>query len=111
MEALVIILVVLAVSFLLLKVLFTKRDTREVKRIHPLQEEERALLEAYVPFYNELDEAGKQSFENRMLHFLSTTRITGVNVTVETLDRVLVAASAIIPIFGFNDWEYINLNE
>ena len=33
----------------------------------------------------------------------------GSRATVEALDRVLVAASAIIAIFGFKDWEYFNL--
>lgn len=111
MEVIVIALVALAVFFLLLKVLFTKQRTKEVINTLSFTEEERALLTEYVPFYNELDEAGKQEFESRMQHFLNTTRISGVNVTVELLDRVLVAASAIIPIFGFKDWEYLNLNE
>lgn len=111
MEVIVIALVALAVFFLLLKVLFTKQRTKEVINTLSFTEEERALLTEYVPFYNELDQAGKQEFESRMQHFLNTTRISGVNVTVELLDRVLVAASAIIPIFGFKDWEYLNLNE
>lgn len=109
-EVFVIVLVSLAAFFLIGKVLFTKQRPVAVEE-QPLSEEEKALLEDYVPFYNELDAAGKVEFENRMQHFLATTRITGVNVNVETLDRVLVAASAIIPIFGFKDWEYINLNE
>lgn len=46
-----------------------------------------------------------------MMHFLATTRITGVNTEVEESDKVYIAASAIIPIFGFDDWEYINVNE
>ena len=110
MEVIVIVLVVLAVFFFILKALFAKRRPKAVVQ-QPLADEEKALLEEYVPFYNELDATGKAEFENRMQHFLATTRITGVNVEVETLDRVLIAASAIIPIFGFKDWEYINLNE
>lgn len=30
---------------------------------------------------------------------------------VEEIDKVYVAASAVIPTFGFPDWEYININE
>ncbi|WP_066401190.1 zinc-dependent peptidase [Flavisolibacter tropicus] len=111
MEVVIIALVVLASFFLVMKLLFTKKHTEEVAYTYSLAEEERGYLIEYVPFYNELDEAGKQEFESRLQHFLNTTRISGVNVTVEPLDRVLVAASAIIPIFGFKDWEYINLNE
>ena len=71
----------------------------------------RLILKEYVDFYNELDEAGKMQFESRLQRFLATTRITGVNTDVEDVDRVLVAASAIIPIYGFADWEYINLKD
>jgi Mlc titration factor MtfA (ptsG expression regulator) len=46
-----------------------------------------------------------------MQQFLSTVKITGVKTVVEDLDIVLIAASAIIPIFNFPEWEYINLNE
>ena len=34
-----------------------------------------------------------------------------MNTEVEDIDRMMIAASAVIPIFGFTDWEYINLNE
>jgi len=110
MEIVIVVLVVLAVFFFILKALFTKQRPKALRE-ESLTDEERALLEQYVPFYQELDMADKKEFETRMQHFLATTRITGVNVTVEAIDRVLIAASAIIPIFGFKDWEYINLNE
>src|SRR6185312_9486825 len=38
-------------------------------------------------------------------------RITGVDTNVEDIDRLLVASSAIIPIFGFPEWKYYNLRE
>jgi Mlc titration factor MtfA (ptsG expression regulator) len=111
MDILVIVLVALAVFFLILKALFAKRPTPAVVDKQPFSNEDRGILEEYVPFYNDLDANSKQEFEKRMQHFLATTRVTGVNVQVETLDKVLIAASAIIPIFSFKDWEYINLNE
>ena len=46
-----------------------------------------------------------------MMHFLASTRISGVNTEVDDLDRIYIAAGAIIPIFHFPDWEYINLHE
>ncbi len=66
---------------------------------------------ADVDFYNALAADKKSEFENRMMHFLAATRITGVNTEVEEKDKVYIAASAIIPIFGFKDWEYTNLHE
>ena len=34
-----------------------------------------------------------------------------MNTTVEELDKVLIASSAVIPIFNFKEWEYMNLHE
>jgi Mlc titration factor MtfA (ptsG expression regulator) len=71
----------------------------------------RQLLNDNVRFYQKLDDAGKKQFEERMQYFLSDIRITGVGTTVEDIDRVLIGASAIIPIYAFPEWEYVNLNE
>ena len=43
--------------------------------------------------------------------FLDEVRITGIRTDVDDTVRVLVAASAAIPIFGFHDWEYHRLGE
>ena len=68
-------------------------------------------LQDLVPFYQDLNESQQTEFEERAVHFLSTTKITGVKTKVEDIDRILIAASAIIPIFNFHDWEYYNLHE
>ncbi len=64
-----------------------------------------------VPFYQQLSITGKAAFEERAKHFLSQVKITGVKTTVNDVDKILVAASAIIPIFNFPGWEYRNLHE
>ncbi len=46
-----------------------------------------------------------------MLHFLAHVRITGINTSVEDVDRIYIAASAVIPVFNFAGWEYFNLHE
>lgn len=69
------------------------------------------FLEERVPYYQQLNKEKQISFQERASHFLSTTRITGVRTTVEDIDKALIAASAIIPIFNFPEWEYHNLNE
>jgi MtfA peptidase len=71
----------------------------------------RQLLNEQVEFYAQLDDNKKKEFEERVQRFLSQVRIVGVNTTVEEIDKLLIAASAIIPIFGFGNWEYMNLNE
>lgn len=77
----------------------------------PIPDEYKKILEKDVVFYQTLNADNKTQFEKRLMHFLATTRITGVKTEVESEDRVYIAASAIIPIFGFADWEYCNLNE
>ena len=69
------------------------------------------LLTEHVSFYRALDEAGKIRFENKLIEFLGYIRITGVDTQVEDLDTLLVASSAVIPIFGFPEWRYYNLRD
>ena len=68
-------------------------------------------LTELVPFYQQLSEINQTEFEKRAAHFLNQVRITGVKTKVEDIDRILIAASAIIPIFNFPGWEYRNLHE
>lgn len=110
MDTLLLILLVLAILLLMLSVLF-RRSTKSRKPLPPFPENWRAILQEQSVFYQELDNSIKPVFEKRIQSFLLETRITGVNTTVEELDQVLIGASAIIPIFGFPDWEYINLRE
>lgn len=74
-------------------------------------EEWKAILLEKVIFYRSLENSDRIHFEQRILHFLNTTRITGINTEVEDTDRLLIASSAIIPIFAFTDWEYHDLDE
>jgi MtfA peptidase len=67
------------------------------------------LLEAHVDFYQKLNAADKKKFEERVSAFLSDTRIEAVGTEVTALDKVLIASSAVIPIFGFPGWKYKNL--
>ncbi len=77
----------------------------------PIPGSYRQILTEQVPFYLQLDETKKAEFENRIQQFLSHTKITGINTVVEDLDKILIAASAIIPIFNFPGWEYVHLHE
>ncbi|MEP6514196.1 MAG: M90 family metallopeptidase [Parafilimonas sp.] len=108
MNILLISLLPLAALILLVYTFYIKNKKPHLK---PLPETYRQLLRVHVDFYKELDDEKKVEFENRMQLFLSQVRITGIKATVEDIDKVLIAASAIIPIFGFPDWEYINLHE
>jgi Mlc titration factor MtfA (ptsG expression regulator) len=71
----------------------------------------RDLLVDYVPFYAMLNEEGKERFDVHFQNFLSAVKITGANAEVEDLDRVLIGAAAVIPVYYIPDWEYVNLKE
>ena len=67
-------------------------------------------LKKNVEFYRDLKRTEKKRFRQRMMEFLSRIRIEGVETEVTDLDKILVAASAVIPVFGFPKFTYSNLN-
>lgn len=103
--------ILLALAILVVLAAFVLRPKKKPLAFAPLTDEEKAVLATQVPFYQQLAADKKITFQQRVQHFLGTTAITGVNTTVTPEDKILVAASAIIPIFNFPDWEYIHLNE
>jgi Mlc titration factor MtfA (ptsG expression regulator) len=109
MEILLIVLLAIATLLFILSRLFKRR--KKTKKALPMPDNYRQLLNDNVQFYQKLDDAGKKQFEQRMQSFLSGIRITGVRATVEDIDRVLIGASAVIPIYAFPNWEYVNLDE
>lgn len=86
---------------------------KKKKRINtvPFWDQYQPILKTKVSFYMKLNNTDKKVFEKRMQQFLAEVKITGVGTVVEPIDIVFVAASAIIPIFAFNNWQYNNLNE
>lgn len=71
----------------------------------------RAILVKEVNFYNSLSPEEKKRFEYKVQEFLLNCRITGIETTVDQTDKLLVAASAVIPILQFPKWRYTNLFE
>src|SRR5215212_9108041 len=106
----VIVLQVLFAFFLIfLLILFVFQPRRKPAFVWP--DNYRDLLNDYVPFYSNLEEKGKKQFEDKFEKFLSSVKITGANAEVEDLDRVLIGAGAVIPVYFIPDWEYVNLRE
>lgn len=70
----------------------------------------KSLLDENVLFYRELSTSEKKRFRKRMMQFLSEVYIEAVDIKLEDLDKVLIAASAVIPVFGFKEWHYNNLS-
>jgi Mlc titration factor MtfA (ptsG expression regulator) len=58
-----------------------------------------------------LNDEGKKLFEDKFQKFLSAVKITGANAEIEDIDRVLIGAAAVIPVYYISDWEYVNLRE
>jgi Mlc titration factor MtfA (ptsG expression regulator) len=100
--------IVLFIAFLLIVayVLFRVKNP-PVKQVPVM--DYRDLLAKHVAYYAGLDRASKDRFAEKVSEFLRETRIEGVGTEITGLDRVLIASSAVIPIFGFPGWKYRNL--
>ncbi len=68
-------------------------------------------LEGRVRFYRALNDEQKERFRRMVAVFLDEIQVTGIRTEVDDTIRVLVAAGAIIPVFGFEDWDYHRLGE
>jgi MtfA peptidase len=98
-----------ALLIIILIILFVFRPRRKDMIAWP--EDYRDTLNDYVSFYANLEEEGKKHFEEKFEKFLLATKITGANAVIEDLDRVLIGAAAVLPVYYINDWEYVNLRE
>ena len=78
---------------------------------NPFPEEWKKILEDKVSFYRALSPTDKEKFCERVKLFLSKARITGVELVVTDTLKLLVATSAVIPVFAFEEWNYVNLGE
>ena len=64
-----------------------------------------------IQFYQKLNPLDKTRFLKEVNSFLQTVKITAVNTTITNDDKILVAASAAIPMFAFDGWVYPHLEE
>ena len=75
------------------------------------QPEWSGYLNQKVTFYQSLNKTDKKLFEERVRLFLETTAIEAGHVDVNDEDKLLVASSAVIPVWGFPDWHYFNVKK
>ena len=105
----------IAGTFLLATILYRfltrKNRRRAVLRKDPFPTTWETILQREVPFFQALDESEKDRFREEVRIFLFEKRITGIKTSVDDTVRVLVASSAIIPIFGFPGWEWNQIHE
>lgn len=107
--AMKLLLIFLIIAFFL----YLRNSSRKKKKnTAPVPDTMHPLLQEHVKFYSRLDATRQERFRSRVAHFLDTTTITPVgDVQLREIDRLYIGASAIIPIFSFDDWAYNNLNE
>jgi Mlc titration factor MtfA (ptsG expression regulator) len=104
------IVLILVIAFLL--VLWIRRNNRRwIVPSEPFPADWRIFLARDISFYNSLSEDEKGRFEYKVYEFLLNCRITGIETSVDAEDKLLVASSAVIPIFKFDDWRYTDLQE
>lgn len=97
------------VAYFLIKKLWSKKNWITPKK--SFLANWRNILTKNVNFYNSLSKEEKSRFEFKVQEFLLNVRITGIQTEIDETDKVLVAASAIIPVFEFPDWKYTNIFE
>ena len=98
----------LSVLVILFFVWFVRKRKRPT---FPFPEAWRNILLENVHFYRQLTSEERARFESEIQFFFQEITITGVDVELTDTDRLLVAASGVIPLFGFPGWHYRNLNE
>ncbi|MCA9698842.1 MAG: zinc-dependent peptidase, partial [Myxococcales bacterium] len=82
----------------------------------PFPEPWRKILERRVPFYRDLDDAGRARFEDDVRIFLGEQRIYGAGQGQDRLEigdetRLLIAASAAMLGHGMPDYDWPNLRD
>ena len=98
-------------AFWVFRVLRRKVNRRLISLAKPFPDPWEEVLQINVAFFRALNASQRERFRNLVKVFLDETPITGIRTEVDDTTRVLVAASAVIPVFGFDDWEYSGLGE
>ncbi len=99
--------------FLIIVVLFLFRKqlfSTQKRKVQPFPKHWHEILVEYVKFYKNCEHEEQLLFQKRMMLFLSEVYIEAVQFELDELDTILVAASAIIPVFNFKEWHYNNLS-
>ncbi len=89
--------------------IYSRRKAKKVSVEFPVSW--RSILDEKVIFYHNLPQDTKLRFEQDIIRFMKKVRITGVQTPIDITDKLLVASSAVIPVFGFPEWDYTFLDE
>ncbi len=101
--------IVIPIIALLAFIIFHKKGKAASAGFQKLDKPLRKLLDSRVDYYHRLSNVEKRRFESQVAVFLQTVNIEGVGTEITDVDRVLIASSAVIPVFGLGDWGYRDL--
>jgi len=104
------IIIIVIVGFFLFRRKY-QNNSRWIEPSNPFPPDWRIILAGNVAYYNALSDTEKERFEYKVHEFLLNCRVTGIETSVDTTDKLLVASSAVIPIFEFSEWKYSNIYE
>ena len=106
------ILLILIFIFILYVIKTFWFGNKSKKRTFPsFPETWKTILNEKIVFYSSLSIHEKELFEFKIQEFLANIKIIGVDTDINITDKLLVASSAIIPIFKFENWIYPNIEE
>lgn len=109
--AMQILLLLTFISALAFSVWFLAKGSKKKRIAVPAINVTNEILETYIGFYSRLTEPDRLRFIKQVNEFLSEIIITPINTSITDLDRIFVAASAVVPIFSFPDFKYPHLQE
>ena len=102
---------IIIVCFVVAFSIFYFRQQNRQKKPAAFPASWKVILDQKVLFYHNLSSGDKERFEQDIVRFLTNVRISGVQTEIDITDKLLVASSATIPVFGFPDWDYTFLDE
>lgn len=105
------IIIIIAISLISYYLLSSKSRKRKKILSEAFPENWRKILLKEIAYFHTLSAEDKEKFEKAIQLFIGEKRITAIKTTIDDRIRILVAASAIIPVFGYKDWEYSQLAE
>lgn len=97
-------------SILIVSVVYSLIKGAKKRKVAPFPSSWHSLLLEHINFYKQLSAEEQIRFQQRMMVFLSEVYIDTVKTELTDLDKVLISASAVIPVFGFNEWHYSTLS-
>lgn len=99
------------IAFVITFSIFYSRQRKRKNVVKEFPPSWKVILDEKVLFYHNLSAEEKRRFENDTIRFISNVMVTGIRTEVDITDKLLVASSAVIPVFGFPAWDYTFLDE